>query len=207
MFVDCESLVGRDSDRFAPLRRFYGTAGLVALETTLVDAREVPQPARLLLCHDTDMTPTLEAFFGDRIHLDVLQQEHRGEIVTRQVTLRLDSTDLPVEFGAIRIDLSGLAAPQKQIVREGRQPLGAILNASNTPHKSRASQFFRIKADALMLKCFSLDGPQALFGRCNTLSYESGEILADVVEVLPPLTISERSRPEGRVSDTSFALG
>lgn len=207
MFLDRETLVSRDSDRFAPLRRFYGTAGLLALETTVVEAWEIPQPARLLLCHDTDMTPTLEAFFGDRIHLDVLQQEHRGEIVTRQVTLRLDSTDRPVEFGAIRIDLSGLAAAQQQIVRQGRKPLGAILNAFNTPHKSHSSQFFRIQADALMLRCFSLDGPQALFGRCNTLTYKGGGILADVVEVLPPLSVSQRSRAGGSVSDTSLALG
>ena len=207
MFPDREPLVGRDSDRFAPLRRFYGTAGLLALETTLVDPSEIPQPARLLLCHDTDMTPTLEAFFGDRIHLDVLRQEHGGEIMTRQVTLRLDSTDRPVEFGAIRIDLSGLAAPQKQMVRNGRQPLGAILNAFNTPHNSHPSRFFRITADALMLKCFSLEGPQALFGRCNTLSHESGEILADVVEVLPPLSVSDCSRAGGSVSGRSFAPG
>ena len=207
MLLDRESLVGRDRDRFAPLRRFCGTAGLLALKTTLVDPWEIPQPARLLLCHDSDMTPTLEAFFGDRIHLDVLQQEHRGEIVTRQVTLRLDSTDRPVEFGAIRIDLSGLAAPQKQIVRKGRKPLGAILNAFDIPHESHPSQFFRIKADALMVKCFALEGPQTLYGRCNALTHQGGETIADVVEVLPPLSGSDRSRAGGSGSDTSFALG
>ena len=187
-----ESVVDLDSDRFAPLRRFYGTAGLIALDTALVDAPDIPQPARSLLCYDTDMTPTLEAFFGDRIHLDVLRQEWQGEIVTRQVTLRLKSSNRAVEFGAIQIDLSGLAAPQKQLVRKGEQPLGAILNAFEIPHQSHASQFFRIQADVLMVKCFAMEGPQSLYGRCNTLCHRGGEPLAHVVEVLPPLSLSKR---------------
>lgn len=160
---------------------------MLALEAALVDPREMPQPTRLLLCHETDMTPTLEAFFGDRIHLEVLRQQRQGEIVTRQVTLRLDSSDRPVEFGAIRINLSGLTGPQRQLVKEGRLPLGTILSAFDTPHESHASQFFRIKADALMVKCFALDGPQTLYGRCNTLRHKGGEPLSDVVEVLPPV--------------------
>ena len=207
MSPDLESLVDRDLDRFAPLRAFYGTAGLLALEPVLVEARRLPQPARLLLCHDSDMTPMLEAFFGDRIHLDVLRQEQQGEVVTRQVTLRLTSSDRAVEFGAIRINLSGLAEPQEQFVREGRQPLGAILNAFDIPHESRASQFFRIKADALMVKCFALGGPQTLYGRCNTLRYQGGATLADVVEVLPPLSLSERSGATGSVPGTLPAQG
>ena len=177
------------------------------METVLVDAREIPQLTRLLLCHDTDMTPTLEAFFGERIHLDVLRQELQGKLVTRQVTLRLDSSDRPVEFGAIRINLSRLAGPQEQLVKEGRLPLGTILSAFDTPHDSHASQFFRIKADALMVKCFALEGPQTLYGRCNTLSHKGGETLADVVEVLPPLRLLERSGTGGSVLGTRLEQG
>ena len=186
-----------DSDRFAPLRRFYGAVGLIALETCVLEAQEMPQPARSLLCHDTDMTPTLESFFGERIHLDVLRQELQGAIVTRQVTLRLNSSDRGIEFGAIRIDLSRLSETQKQFVLEGRQPLGGILNDFEIPHESHASRFFRIKADALMIRCFALRGPRALYGRCNTLTYKDGSTLADVVEVLPPLWLLERSCAEG----------
>ena len=199
MSRDRESVVDRGSDRFAPLRRFYGTAGLLALDIALVNEWEIPQSARLLLCHDTDMTPTLEAFFGDRIHLHVLRQEWQGEIVTRQVTLRLKSPNRAVEFGAIQIDLSGLTTQQKQLVRKGEQPLGTILNDFDIPHESHPSQFFRIKADALMVKYFDLQGPQTLYGRCNTLRHRGGEPLADVVEVLPPLSLSERCSAGGLV--------
>ena len=153
------------------------------------------------------MTPTLERFFGDRVHLDVLRQERDGEIVTRQVTLRLTSSNRAVEFGAIRIDLSGLAQPQKQLVREGREPLGAILNAFDVPHESHASQFFRITADALMVRCFALEGPQALYGRCNTLSLRDGTTLADVVEVLPPLCLLEPYGSVGSVRGARFEPG
>ena len=48
-----------------------------------------------------------------------------------------------------------------------------------------------------MVKYFALQGPQTLYGRCNTLRHRGGAPLADVVEVLPPL--SELSRAGGSV--------
>ena len=207
MSPEHELLGDRESDLFAPLCCFYGAAGLLALEPDILDARELPQPARRLLWHDTDMTSTLEGFFGDRIYLDVLRQEQQEAILTRQVTLRLNSSDRGVEFGAIRIDLSRLAARQKQLIREGRQPLGAILNDFDIPYESHASQFFRVKADPVMIKCLALEGPQGLYGRCNTLTYKDGTTLADVVEVLPPLCFLKRSGTEGTIPGARSGRG
>ena len=128
-------------------------------------------------------------------------------IVNRQETLRLDSADRPVEVAAVRIDLSGPVAPQNQIAGKEGKPLTAILNALDVPQESHASRSFRIQADALIVKCFAQASPQTLDGHCNTPSYKCGEILADVVEALPPLSVWERSRAGGPLSDKSFSLG
>ena len=39
-----------------------------------VPGESVPEPYRQLLVHQDDMTPTLEKFHGDRVHLTIVQR-------------------------------------------------------------------------------------------------------------------------------------
>ena len=186
---------------FEPLFRFYGPNGLLALGIEILTASEVPQPAHRLLCHRVDMTSTLGDFFGDRLDLQVRRRVKSGKILMREITLHLQSSNLVVEFGAIRIDLSQLLEEEQQLVCQGRIPLGAILNESGMAYRSRPSQFFRVKADAALVECLELSGPQVLYGRCNTLTCSDGSLLAKAVEVLPPLAALERFRDEALVAN------
>jgi len=176
-------------DPLSPLLQFYLAEGVALPEVELVDAGRLPQPAQRLLVHDVDMTSTLQRFFGREIYLDILNKEHVGSLLKRKVVLRLKGVTKPVEFGAIEIHLKHMPEQAKQAVIEGVRPLGGILTEFGVEYESQPSAFFQVAPDELMSRCFDISSPATLYGRCNTLTYAHGDVLANVVEVLPPLSM------------------
>lgn len=174
-------------DPLAPLLQFYHAAGIAAPDAVMLDGAQIPQPARQLLVHDVDMTSTLQSFYGRTIELDILSREHSGEVLKREVVLRLGGTRKPVEFGAIDIHLTHMPALAAEAVVAGVMPLGGILSKYSVGYTSHPSAFFQVRSDEVMAKCFHITSPSDLYGRCNILTYAGGDLLARVVEVLPPL--------------------
>lgn len=174
-------------DPLAPLLQFYRAAGLAAPAVEKLAGDQIPPPARQLLNHDVDMTSTLQKFFGSAIELNILSKTYQGLILKRKVVLCLQNSGRPVEFGAIEIDLTQMPEAARRVVLEGVQPLGGILNSFRVHYTSHPSAFFSVESDELMSKCFDIGSPSILYGRCNTLKYSDGSLLANVVEVLPPL--------------------
>src|SRR5260221_609258 len=89
-----------------PLDAFYAQAGLSVPPFSQVEPEEMPEPYKSLLAHRNDMTPTLEKFHQQSIHLRVLTRWQQADQYFRQVVLVLDESDEPVEFGAIKINLN-----------------------------------------------------------------------------------------------------
>src|SRR5262245_24006547 len=175
-----------------PLDEFYAQAGLPLPPIAEVPAGSVPQPYRQLLVHQSDMTPTLERFHGRKIHLRLLGKRHKGSQYFREVVLLLDGTNQPVEFGAIKINLSRFSTEaQKQILQEER-PLGHIMEECAVRHSSQPKAFFRLATDQVINVALGVKGAHLLFGRRNTLFDSQNEPMAEIVEILPPVG---RSRP------------
>ena len=169
-----------------PLDEFYALAGQPLPPFNRVDGEMVPEPYKTLLVHQNDMTPTLETFHRDAIHLQVLGRRRKGDEYFREVILRLDGTEQPVEFGAIKINLALFpAAAREQILKE-HLPLGHILAECKIPHTSRPSGFLRFASDKLINEVLNLAGAQVLYGRRNTLFDPQLRPLAEIVEILPP---------------------
>lgn len=169
-----------------PLDEFYalGNRDLPVIEPVPGDA--VPEPYRRLLVHLHDMTPTLEEFHGDRIHLNVISRQHRGDFYFREVVLFTDRTKTPVEFGAIKINLALFPAAARRLILEEQEPLGTILNESKIAHTSCPKAFLRLQSDAFINGALKLRGRHTLFGRRNTLFDPQQHALAEIVEILPP---------------------
>jgi hypothetical protein len=87
-----------------PLSEFYKLISKPFPLFRLFDGHQIPQPYEDLLVHDRDMTPTLENFHKQKIHLGVQKKIHKQDSLMRQVVL-LNEAEEPVEFGAIRIAL------------------------------------------------------------------------------------------------------
>ena len=169
-----------------PLDEFYALAKRELPVIEQITGEEVPEPYRELLVHTTDMTPTLEKFHGDRIYLNVISRQTRGDYYFREVILLTQRTRQPVEFGAIKINLALVSSPARRLILEEQEPLGTILNEFKIPHSSRPKAFVRIQADPFIKGALQLSGEQVLYGRRNTLFDAQQRVLAEIVEILPP---------------------
>jgi chorismate-pyruvate lyase len=147
----------------------------------------MPEPYRGLLVHGKDMTSTLEAFHGESIELRPVVVQRGDDVVMRQVLLVGERSGRPLEFGAIRIDLSGFGAEARGEILAARRPLGAILARHGVQYTSRPRCYFSLGSDPCMARLLGLRGPRTLFGRQNILWSREGKPLAEVVEILPPV--------------------
>jgi len=173
-------------DLLYPLSLFYRQAQTVVPEARAIDGSEIPQPLRQLLVHKADMTPTLEAYYGSPIRLNLLLvQRHSESTLMRQVVLETDESR-PVEFGAIWIDLDCFDYEPRKLVTECCVPLGTILGNYEIEHSCRPSAYVMLTADDVMCHALHLDAPVQLYGRRNTLIDPRGRPIAEVVEILAP---------------------
>jgi len=168
-----------------PLDEFYAAAGQPLPPLNQVDGEAVPEPYRTLLVHQNDMTPTLEKVHGGPVHLQVLGRRRKGDAYFREVILRLDGSNQPVEFGAIKINLERFTPAARRQILEEHLPLGHILHEYKIPHTSRPSAYLRLASDKLINEVLGLTGAQVLYGRRNTLYDPQQRSLAEIVEILP----------------------
>lgn len=181
----------RIANMLYPLTDFYASVGAQVPRITVMDGSEMSQPYRRLLVHNNDMTPTLEAYCGQAIHLKPLRVRVTDEALYRQVLLVVNGAEWPIEFGAIRIDLPRFEEEPRRLIVEGYRPLGTILHQHAIQHRSKPSAFFAVEADAVIADAFGIEPSVTLYGRHNTIYNPKGGTLAEVVEILPPLEKSK----------------
>lgn len=171
-----------------PLAGFYTTAGKPLPGIREIAAAEMPDPYRRLLVHDRDMTTTLESFHGVRTHLRLLSSKSDGGVYRREVVLVLAGFEKPVEFGAVAIHLELLPSDARQAVMNAQRPLGGVLVGCGVKFTSRPKAFISIEPDEIISKVLELERrATTLYGRCNALLDAQGRVLADIVEILPPV--------------------
>lgn len=169
-----------------PLDFFYARARQPLPPFELLDGEEVPEPARWLLVHCNDMTPTLEAFYGEKIVLRVIGRRRRGNEYSREVVLHLKDSKRPVEFGANRIHLDRFPPEARKLILEEREPLGYILRDFAITHTCQPNAFLRLASDHMINEVLELQGAQTLHGRHNQLFDPEGGLISEVVEILRP---------------------
>jgi chorismate-pyruvate lyase len=169
-----------------PLDFFYARARQPLPPFELLDGEEVPEPARWLLVHCNDMTPTLETFYGEKIVLRVIGRRRRGNEYSREVVLHLKDSKRPVEFGANRIQLDRFPPEARKLILEEREPLGYILRDFAITHTCQPNAFLRLASDHLINEVLELQGAQTLYGRHNQLFDPEGGLISEVVEILRP---------------------
>jgi hypothetical protein len=177
-----------------PLDEFYAAAGLPLPPLNQIDGEAMPEPYKSLLVHQCDMTPTLEKFHGRSIHLQTLGRRRKHDMYFREVVLRLDETNQPVEFGAIKINLALFTPEAREQILHERLPLGHILHEYKIPHSSRPSAYLRIASDKLINDVLSMTGAHVLYGRRNTLFDPQDRPLAEIVEILPVTAAKEEDQ-------------
>lgn len=167
------------------LTRLYEASSMQLPRFDWLDGQAMPEPYRSLLVHERDMTPTLEAYHKQLLSLHVLHIQQSDSAVRRLVVLVGDRDNKIAEFGAIEINLEPFDDAARQLIRQSRRPLGAILRDAKIEHISKPRAYFSVKADAMMEQAFGQACGVQLFGRHNCLYLPQGELLAEVIEILP----------------------
>lgn len=169
-----------------PLADFYfGRAGPAV---RFIEAEAVPQPYRALLDHSNDMTSTLQRFHDEALRVQVLDSRQTDTCYEREVLLVTRETGRTVEFGAIEISLDSFPVGAQREILRAEIPLGAILQSFRIDYQSKPRAFFEVESDDAMNAALALAKAQTLYGRCNEITNPQGEILAKIVEILPPAT-------------------
>jgi len=174
------------------IRNLFQSEPDLAEEASTLDIEELegdsmPEPYRSLLVHATDMTHKLQNYARQTIHVRPLHVEEDGHYLERRVLLVTDDDRRTVEFGAIRIHLERFLGAAREEILGCRTPLGAILKQHGIVHICQPQFYFCMSGSTFLKDAFDLDCHTTLYGRLNHILNESGEKLANVVEVLPPL--------------------
>ena len=178
--------------RLLPFHFFYEKLGRELPDFTFLDGDEVPYPYRSLLVHKNDMTPTLAAFHHSKLYLEVHRHEASEGMMMRLVSLHAASSEIPVEYGAISIQLENLPNDLREAIVAGERPLGGLLAEYEVEHAGDPSIYFSVPADELIAKALQQSEGEILYGRCNQLLDSEGMVFADIVEILPRSGESER---------------
>lgn len=174
-------------DLAGPLADLHSDALLLMPDATSVAGDEVPMPFHALLVHRSDMTSTLSRFHGSEIQLQVLQQSIDETSILRAVILRRCRDNQPVEYGAIRIFLKHFPEAAAETLRAGTTPLGTVLSEFNIPYVSNPLGFIRLHTGSVIAKSLELDATgDVVYGRRNRHLTPAGDVLADILEILPP---------------------
>lgn len=176
-----------EMDLAGPLADLHPDAHRLMPDATAVHGHDIPQPYHDLLVHQTDMTSTLSRFHGSTIKLQVLEQSIDDDSILRAVILRRCRDNEPVEYGAIRIFLKHFPDAAAAALRAGTTPLGSVLSDFNIPYVSNPLGFLRLRTSPEIAKSLELDTPgSVVYGRRNRHLTPSGDVLADILEILPP---------------------
>ncbi|MFV3073341.1 hypothetical protein [Niveispirillum fermenti] len=150
-----------------------------------LEADGLPEVPRRLLAHDHGMTATLEAFWGERMRLEVLHTEEIDGLLRRHVLLSGADRGIPAELGLIEIRLEALPPGALFAVRQRRIPFGAILSACGTAFRSQPAGFLRLVADESLGRLLRVTPGSPVHGRATTLyAHDDGRLLANAVELL-----------------------
>jgi chorismate-pyruvate lyase len=167
-----------------PLDFVYARSGVAVPRAEIIAAGSIPQPYRSLLVHATDMTLTLERYFGGRVALRPLVTFSKGVWYFRRVLLAQEHTGRPLEMGAIRIKVGALTDRIRRQILKNDVPLGRLLRDGGVNYESRPKAFLAVTPNPEMMGVFWMREPRTLYGRRTEMIHE-GAKFGDVVEVLP----------------------
>jgi len=184
-------------EMFYPLSEYYRDYDIPMPRFESLKPEDLPEPYRHLLVHDADMTGRLTAFHGETLALKVIEKSSLRGVLVRRVVLYGIETNKEVEFGEIIIHLNRFEPDVRELIEEGKIPLGGILVTHQVEFISSPSYYLKIEADEMIAECLATTSGRQLYGRKNKLTNYEGEVLAEIVEILPPEESNSGSAEKG----------
>jgi chorismate-pyruvate lyase len=171
-------------DRTALFELFFSPIQIPSCEPVAADG--VPAPYHQLLVHTEHMTETMEAFYGERVAVQVLDVRQTPEWYARKILLRKLSDGRAVQFGLVRIRFRFCTEEVVQQILEQKTPLGRVLIEHNVMRRIEPREYFRVPAQPILLDWF---GPSAkghaTYGRMGVIFCDEQPAI-EVIEICAP---------------------
>ncbi len=155
-------------------------------QVAIVPPSRLPEPYREMLCHHHHMTVTVEAHFKQPVQIQVLATRREAESYGRETLLELSSNRRPVQFGAVRIDLTCCSTGVRDAILAEHLPLGRILIEHNVLRRIEPTAFLQITPGPKLADWFGLTRTETCYGRLGVIFCDDRPAIA-VMEILTPL--------------------
>lgn len=143
---------------------FHPTTAEVGLFEEVAGA-ELPDQFKALLAHDDHMTVTVEAWHNSLVEVQVLEEHREADFYSRRIVLALQRNGKPVQYGIMRINLSGLPQIVRLEIESQALPLGRIMIRHHLMRQVELLGLWRIAAGPELRKHLRLDRGAVCFGR------------------------------------------
>lgn len=134
-----------------------------------VHESEVPEPFHQLLVHDRHMTTSMEAYHQCRVSVRVLQSQQTESWYSRQIILLSERTQVVVQGGIVRINLSMLDPEVQAAILREDSPLGHVLIAHDVLRHIEVAQYLKLEPGAAMHAWPGFSSDQPSYGRLGIL--------------------------------------
>ncbi len=130
-----------------------------------VDSSDLPEAYQSLLAHNDHMTVTVEAWHNSLVDIRVLAVQSENDSYARNTLLVLQRDASPVQFGLMRISLTGLPEIVRLEIESQALPLGRIMIRHHLLREVEMCQLWRITPGSELQSGLQLADQTPLFGR------------------------------------------
>jgi chorismate-pyruvate lyase len=152
-------------------------------EFEAVDSRDMPPADAKLLAHHDHMTVALEQFHAEPVAVTVLSECKCADFYARNSLLSRQSDGAVVQFGIMRIDLSGLRPAVRQAIESHAGPLGRILIEHNLLREVELLALWRIQPGPILREHLNLSADEVMYGRTAVIRV-AGQPRVDLLEIV-----------------------
>lgn len=144
---------------------------------------QLPRSYASLLAHDDHMTVTLEAYHESLVSVHVVAERTESTWYARQSLLTRHSDGAVVQYGIMRIELSGLPEPVREAITAHSAPLGRILIKNNLLRDVELLALWQIQPASRLAEPLRLAPGQVIYGRSAAI-HISGKPAVDLLEIV-----------------------
>ena len=175
-----------------PQDELNALTGLFSNEKPLIERAEhipsalLPEPFHKLLVHDQHMTVTMEAHYGGRVEVQIIDRRLDDDVYSRKILLLKSGTDKVVQFGIVRFNFRYVTQAVRDEILAGEIPMGHVLIKHNVLRHIYLGAVLRITAGPALAESLQLQPGEITYGRLATIFCNQLPAV-DLLEIPSPL--------------------
>ena len=138
-----------------------------------IEESDLPESYESLLAHQDHMTVTVEAWYNSMVDVRVLEERRDGDDYARRIVLTLQRDGSVVQFGIMRIRLTGLPEIVQMEIESQALPLGRIMIRHHLLRDVEVCGLWRVIPGPELRYHFGLEDETPIYARTAKILVES----------------------------------